>query len=253
MSKWPREVAQSYASLGEQSHVPILYEALLPLLGELRGKTLLDFGCGDGRLACKLARQEPARIVCMDQSDDLLATARQEAAALPDRLAQRFDFRHAEEEALPTPERFDVVLCSLMLMMCESRPRLERAVGGLIASLTTGGDLLLVLTHPCFRQAVHATYHNKLPADFSYWHSGQPYDVILAPQEQQVHTTISDYHWRLEDYFTAIEAGGGVVRALRETPGQVDTQGQPVGEPAYLILVVQPQAGTFLNRGKAEA
>ena len=41
--------ARSYERLGEQAHVPILFRAIAPLLGDLRDRSVLDFGCGEGR------------------------------------------------------------------------------------------------------------------------------------------------------------------------------------------------------------
>ena len=237
MSQWTTKVAQSYAKLGEQSHVAILHDFLLPLMQPVQGRTMLDFGCGDGHLGVRLAAEGVARLTCIDQSEDLLRTAQQNAREAG--IIDRCMFELGDEDALPTPQRYHLVVCSLMLMMCENRQRLERSITGLIGSCAPGGRVLIVLTHPCFRGAVHATYHNHLPDDFEYWHSGRPYKVVLDPDVNQVPTSFHDYHWTLTDYASAIHESGGAIDQMIEVPGQYDVSGQPIGDPAYLILSVR--------------
>lgn len=220
--------------------MPILYRAMLPLVGPLRDRSMLDFGCGDGHLITRFARHEPRRVVCIDQSPDLLAATREAIAELPPPLAERFELHRGDEALLPTREKFDVVTCSLMLMMCPTRDQLDATIAGLIRSATPQGRVLLVVTHPCFRDAMHAAYHNAMPADFSYWHSGRGYEVVLDPDEQQVPTTFQDYHWTLTDHAHAIARAGGAIRDLVEVPGEYDGEGKPLGDPAYLVFVVTP-------------
>lgn len=247
MSQWSSTVARNYGSLGEQSHVAILAEHLAPLMqhrGKLDRASMLDFGCGEGHLGVRLASMcGIERVVCVDQSPELLDMARRRAEEAG--LGDRFTFHRGDEVALPAirgAERFDFVLCSLMLMMCENRLRLDRSIAGLIESCKPDGRVLIVLTHPCFRRAVHATYHNELPEDFEYWHSGRPYKVVLDPDVRQVETSFDDYHWTLADHAAAIHNAGGVITQMLELPGQYDVSGQAIGDPAYLVLCVQPLA-----------
>ena len=247
MSQWSPTIAKSYGQTGEQSHIAILHDLLLPLMQPLEGRTLLDFGCGEGLLGQRLASHGPPgagvrRLLAIDQSGDLLKVARRNAEAAGGDFITQCEFQCGDETVLPTPERFDYVLCSLALMMCEDRRRLDRAIAGLIGSCQPDGRVLLTLTHPCFRHAVHATFYNDMPDDFEYWQSGRPYRVNLDPDTRQVTTSFHDYHWTLADYAAAIHAGGGAIEQMLEAPGQYDTSGRPIGEPAYLILCVKHES-----------
>lgn len=248
MSQWSSTVARNYGRLGEQSHVAILAEHLAPLMQPRSlnpgGASMLDFGCGEGHLGVRLASMcDVGRVVCVDQSPELLELARRHAEEAA--LSERFSFHRGDEMTLDDirrGERFDFILCSLMLMMCENRLRLDRSIAALIEACRPAGRVLIVLTHPCFRRAVHATYHNELPDDFEYWHSGRPYRVVLDPDVRQVATTFDDYHWTLADYASAIHDGDGAIAQMLELPGQYDVSGRPIGDPAYLVLCVQPPA-----------
>jgi 2-polyprenyl-3-methyl-5-hydroxy-6-metoxy-1,4-benzoquinol methylase len=53
IASW-NQAAEDFASLfgaGEFYHTHIIIPCLLDLLGDLRGKTILDLGCGEGHLA----------------------------------------------------------------------------------------------------------------------------------------------------------------------------------------------------------
>ena len=74
---------------------------------DLRGKSVLDIGCGDGRYATEMKRRGAARVVAIDTSEGSLALARETASA----HGAEIDFRRmAVYELGALGERFDVVL-----------------------------------------------------------------------------------------------------------------------------------------------
>jgi SAM-dependent methyltransferase len=241
MVTWSAQQVRRYGKLGEQSHVAILDDALRPLVEIVDDQRVLDLGCGEGRLTARLLSHgtPPARVVCIDQRPELLAKAREHIQQELAPIAGRFEFIVGDESLLPLTERFDLAICSLALMMLPTRPRLERAVAGLVGSLHLHGRAIVVLTHPCFRHERHATFHNELPEDFDYWRSGQPYDVIIDPEHRQVQATLTDFHWTLADYALAVARAGGVIEHLLELPGQYTDAGEPAGDPAYLVMSVR--------------
>lgn len=68
--------------------------ALVERLGDLRGRRVLDVGCGTGRLALALTERAGAKVWGVDASPEMLAQAR---AKLPRGAA----LKHARAEALP--------------------------------------------------------------------------------------------------------------------------------------------------------
>jgi malonyl-CoA O-methyltransferase len=80
------------------------------LLGPVRGRAVVDVGCGTGRHAVRLARAG-ARVTAVDFSEGMIARARAKPGA--DRV--RF-LRRAIDRRLPfADESFDRVLCCLVL------------------------------------------------------------------------------------------------------------------------------------------
>lgn len=218
--------------------MPVLRDAIADLVA-LRGRRVLDFGCGEGRLTLALAdRGAPAAIEGIDRSGTLIERARSLRAH-----DAAVTFRRGDETDLPLGEPVDVAVCSLMLMMCRTRPQLGVTVGGLIGSVVAAGQVVVAITHPCFRRADHGEFRNALPERFDYWQAGRTYDVQLTPEDSDAVAAVPDTHWTLSDYLNAIADSGGVVERALELPLTRDDAGRPVGPPAYLVLRCARRAG----------
>jgi 2-polyprenyl-3-methyl-5-hydroxy-6-metoxy-1,4-benzoquinol methylase len=112
------------------------------LLASLTATTALDVGAGTGRHALRLARRG-LRVTAIDQSPEMLAQARQAAQ----REGLTVDFRLGRiEDGLPfDAERFDLLICALMLCHVASLPE---TLAEFFRVLQPGGFLLLTDFHP---------------------------------------------------------------------------------------------------------
>jgi len=85
------------------------------VLDELAGfedKRVLEIGCGDGRMTWLYAEQA-REVLGVDSDEEAIRDAR---TALPDRLADRVEFRVADAQALDVPrQRFDIAFLSWSL------------------------------------------------------------------------------------------------------------------------------------------
>jgi ubiquinone/menaquinone biosynthesis C-methylase UbiE len=91
------------------------FDALVEL-GNLRGRRVLDVGCGTGRLAAALAEAATAKVWGVDASAEMVSVARETVPA-------GVGIRQAEAESLPFRDGwFDRVTMSLVLHLVD-RPR----------------------------------------------------------------------------------------------------------------------------------
>jgi len=100
---------------------------------EIRGRTVIDIGCGGGVLAESLTRLG-ARVTGIDLSQDLLQLARLHAR--DQGLAIDYRYISAEQLAEQRPEAFDIVTC---LEVLEHVPRPEELVMTSSRLLKPGG------------------------------------------------------------------------------------------------------------------
>ena len=106
----------------------------LPLHGN---ETVLDVGCGTGRLTELLAERLPhGRAIGIDQSANMLGTAR---TAMGASVRGRIAFVKADASALPIVGRADAIFSTATFHWVHDHDRLFR---GLFAALTPGGRVM---------------------------------------------------------------------------------------------------------------
>ena len=187
-------------------------ESELQLLGETRGRTILEVGCGAGQCSIALARQG-AHVTGLDLSARQLAAARVAAAT----AGVQVDWVEGSVEELARSGQmpFDLVIASYVLPYVAD---LARAFSAMTAVLKPRGRLIYALDHPlrtCFFDEVDEelvsypsrSYFATRPFRWSY--PGP--EIRLASQ----HRTIA--HWLDLGY----EAGLRLVRLVEPEPPHV--------------------------------
>lgn len=126
--------AESYHRVSEPQHrwgVEVLSRI------ELRGdETVIDAGCGTGRLTAELMKRLPnGRVIALDRSPAMLEVARRELAP----YGARVRFEQADLEQLTLHEEADVVFSTATFHWVHDHDALFR---GLCAALRVGGRLV---------------------------------------------------------------------------------------------------------------
>lgn len=183
-------------------------DQILPLLaGELAGSDrVLDIGCGEGQVA-RLASNLGARVVGLDASWNMVATARRRAGGP--------GFGRATATALPVaPRTFDAAVLCLVL---EHVDELEAVATEAARVLRPGGRLCCVLNHPLTQTPGSGPIddHTVEPPE-RYWRVGA-YLVEQAGDEHVERGVFVRFHHRpLSRYVNAFADVGLYVQRMVE-------------------------------------
>jgi ubiquinone/menaquinone biosynthesis C-methylase UbiE len=199
-------------------------------LGDLRGRRLLDVGCGTGRLAAALTDVARAKVWGVDASAEMIAVAR-------DALPPGVGVRQAPAERLPFRDGwFDRVTMSLVLHLVD-RPR---ALAEARRVVVGDGRIAISTFHPAhfasywlnpYFPAMRAIDEARFPAPGTMRRelaeAGFPrYEERVLESEtaldrDEALARIRGRHISTFDLLTADEIDEGTARAERELPTRV--------------------------------
>lgn len=166
------------------------WPSLRVLLPDVRGRRVVDLGCGFGWF-CRWARtQGAAHVLGLDVSERMLARAR----ATTDDAGITYTRADLESVTLP-PATFDLAYSSLALHYVE---RLDRLIAEVHAGLVAGGHLVFSVEHPIYtapsapQWSVDAAGRKTWPVD-RYLDEGPRTTDWLAKGVVKQHRTIGTY------------------------------------------------------------
>src|SRR5215472_9816185 len=137
---WADEVRQGHDVAREWLNNP----AFLAFVGDLRGRDVLDAGCGEGYNTRILARRG-ARMTGVDLSERMIELAREEESRNP--LGIQYTRTSYADLGKFADASFDAVV-SFMAMM--DGPGFDVAMRESFRVLRPGGMLAFSISHPCF-------------------------------------------------------------------------------------------------------
>lgn len=141
----PREALDAIEPEGDWAKRHLLNPVLLRMLGDVRGRRVLDAGCGHGYLARMLASRG-AQVTGVEPAESLFAYAADKEARDPRGI------RYLQADLCRLPdlgEPFDMVVASMVLMAI---PDWAAAMKACARVLAPGGLFVFAITHPCFER-----------------------------------------------------------------------------------------------------
>ncbi len=203
------------------------WPALRVLLPDLRGRAVLDLGCGFGWF-CRWARgQGASRILGIDVSEKMLARARDTT----EDTAITYARADMENLVLP-PESFDLVYSSLALHYVAE---LDALMAKVRAALLPGGSLVFSVEHPIFTAptqpgwSVGEAGRKTWPID-GYLDEGPRSTDWLAKGVIKLHRTVATYInmlLRLGFVLSHVEEWGPTAEQIAARPNLADERQRP--------------------------
>ncbi len=183
------------------------WETFRSMLPELKGKRVLDLGCGYG-WHCRYAREKGAlSVVGVDLSNRMLEQARRmtDDPAIEYRNLAIEDFTCAEDE-------FDAVISSLAFHYLKDFGELCRK---LHRALVAGGSLVFSVEHPIYTALAGQDWHYGGEGEKLHW----PVDDYHVEGER--HTSflghkVTKYHRNTASYVSSLLQAGFILQGLSE-------------------------------------
>lgn len=202
-------VIEKFTDEGDFYRQYFLNPALFSLLGDVKGKTILDAGCGQGYLCRKLARMG-AKVTGIEPAKGLIDYAIQREKKENLGIA----YIQADLSTWEAKETFDIVVSNMVFM---DIPDWKGAIKSCITALKPGGLFVFSISHPCFE------YVHKDPSDakdFRHVKDWEEEPYIKVEEYFEEHTVRNmigySFHHTLSDYINFILDNGCVLKKLLE-------------------------------------
>jgi SAM-dependent methyltransferase len=164
--------------------------AFIAFLPDLRGRDVVDLGCGEGRNT-RLLAERGARVTGIDLSPAMIEAARREETARP--LGISYRIGSFSDLSMLADATFDVAVSTMALM---DSPDFEAAAQEAYRVLRPGGLFAFSVTHPCFvtpsmrwlrdsdgrEHALAVSRYFDGSHEIEHWRFGKGVDAELYPK-----------------------------------------------------------------------
>lgn len=200
---------------GDTYHEKVVYPNLARLLGDMKGKQVLDLACGQGQFSRILADQG-AHVVAVDLGKELIAIA--ESKNKNYKFAIHYHNTASHDLYMVKDKTQDIVICVLALQNIE---KLQETLAEVSRVLKDTGRFICVINHPTFRipRASAWGYDEHTKTQFrridSYL-SESKIKIDMTPGSQKEKKFTTSFHRPLQVYVKALAKTNLAIVRLEE-------------------------------------
>ncbi|MGH3923852.1 MAG: methyltransferase domain-containing protein, partial [Pseudonocardiaceae bacterium] len=210
-------------------------------------QTLLDYGCGPGKVADRVARSYGMRVVAVDPSAEMLAIATER------HCHPRVTYHRVQENLLTflADDSVDAAMTCFLFVVLPSREQLRAIVSEVWRVLRPGGRYAILDPHP-----------DHVGVQFSTFRSGDPGVTYQEGDPRRARLLLTNGEWlELQDYFWSAHTYGeilteaGFTDLRTEAPLRADAPGlaDPADLNAWDYEVERHQAPFLIIHGRKPA
>ena len=214
-ANWAAEVRAGH----DQTHEIFTHPRFMQFLPELRGRSVLELGCGEGRYTRSLAHRG-AKMTAVDISPQMIELAREAEARAP--LGIHYEVGSSANLRAFADHSFDDVVSAMSLMDTPDFPAVAREAFRLIRP---GGGFFFSVLHPCYMTresdwALDAEGRIVGRLVRHYWDE-EPYTEQWG-FENAPPFTIYYFPYRFEDYVNGLCDAGFRIERIEEPRPSAD-------------------------------
>ena len=216
---------------GDLWHRTLIFPGILKVIGNVKGRDILDVGCGNGSLARILARRAN-RVTGVDGSAGIIEHAKRREAAEP--LGVKYFAHDAADLSRFEANSFDLVTSCMALMDMPDAAGAIREMGRVVRR---GGRCVMLFCHPCFdipkasSWLVESGFGRKPSVALKLERYREVFSEWLKWSNKVDHEMLA-HHRPLSWYFRAIRDAGLAVTMLDEPEPTPEFLAQAASGPA---------------------
>lgn len=222
---------------------------VIEVLGDVRGLHLWDLGCGEGLVGRQLVSGNPARIDGFDLSEQMIAAAREQAAALASDQGGPLHYCVAD---LADPAQLPSGACdgavAVFLFNYLDLQATERLLRLVRQALSPGGSFIFTVPHPslAFLRPAEPPFYIE-PGNHTYLGSSDQLLEGRIWRRDGMSSAIRSRHKTLEDYNRILRSSGWtrmpLIEELAVTEDHISLDpaffGPLRGTPLHLLFQLQ--------------
>jgi len=197
------------------------FKEILKLLGPLKGKRILDIGCGPGNLTKAMA-DKAATVIGVDKSEKWIDLCNKQYSRI-----KKLNFIRADAVHMPflKNDSLDAVVMNMVILNVATLREVESIFKEVSRVLKRGGIFVFSDLHPAciMTPKVFPDRYQKYSSKFSYFKDGSEYIAgIMLNKMKNQKIEFYNRHWTLETYTFLLDKLGLCVFRLTETHYEKD-------------------------------
>jgi SAM-dependent methyltransferase len=233
-------IAEQYQQAkARPGHAQIETYSVLKLIGDVKGKRVLDLACGEGHLTRLVRNAGAAEVVGIDISERMIDLAREREAHQP----LGIEYRVEDARSVVGQADFDLVVAAWLLVYAQTRAELVQMCRGVASRLSSGGRFVTIVNNPGVYDFDPLPDYRKYGFTLSLADravEGAPTKTILLLQDSTLE--IENYYMPITAYDSALDETGFrdfAVRMPQMSPGPDDEPGywdELLRYPTFVLL-----------------
>jgi ubiquinone/menaquinone biosynthesis C-methylase UbiE len=196
-------------------HSKVVHPNLLKMLGDIKGKHIVDLACGQGIFSRTLA-DRGAHVIGVDLGKELIELAEKKNKDY--KFKVHYFHSGSDDLYMIKDGTKDIVVCVLALQNIE---KLQETMKEVSRVLTKGGKFFAVLNHPAFRNPRHTHWGYDENADVQYrrveeYLSESKIKIDMTPGSKEDKKFTVSFHRPLQVYVKALSKFGLAISGLQE-------------------------------------
>lgn len=151
------KIAEEYSQMFNPTKKHVLIPTFRKIVGDVRGKSVLDLACGEGFFTRMLANLEPSELMGIDISEELI----KKAVAAEKQHPLGIDYRVGDALKLKLERKFDLITAVYLLNYATSPGDLATMCESVYAHLSDGGKFCTITQNPGLRPMTDFEYERR--------------------------------------------------------------------------------------------